>query len=90
MEADLIANSLRRTLLLVAELGGPPLLAALAVGVAMSLIQAVIQVNEPTLAFLPKLIAIGGVLALMASFAITATGTYAHDIFDAVIAAGAG
>ena len=90
MDSELVAAPLRQTLLLVAELGGPPLLAALAVGVAMSLIQAVIQVNEPTLAYLPKVIAIGGVLVLTASFAAVSIDDYARAIFDAVVMAGGG
>lgn len=88
MQAELVAAPLRQTLLLVAELGGPPLLAALAVGVVMSLIQAVIQVNEPTLAYLPKVIAIFGVLALTASFTLASLDHYARGIFDAVMMAG--
>jgi flagellar biosynthetic protein FliQ len=90
LENDLVAGPLRQTLLLVAELGGPPLLAALAVGVVMSLIQAVIQVNEPTLAYLPKVLAIGAVLALTASFTLVSMTQYARDIFDAVVMAGNG
>ncbi len=90
MENDLVAAPLRQTLLLVAELGGPPLLAALAVGVVMSLIQAVIQVNEPTLAYLPKVLVIGGVLALTAPIAQAAITEYARAIFDAVVMAGNG
>ncbi len=88
MDIGLVAAPLRQTLLLVAELGGPPLLAALAVGVVMSLIQAVIQVQEPTLAYLPKVLAIGGVLALMGSFAAASLSHYARDIFDAVVMVG--
>jgi flagellar biosynthesis protein FliQ len=90
MENDLVAAPLRQTLLLVAELGGPPLLAALAVGVVMSLIQAVIQVNEPTLAYLPKVVVIGGVLALTAPIALASLTEYARAIFDAVVMAGNG
>ena len=50
---------LREALLLCLELGGPPLTAALAVGLVVSLLQAVTQINEPTLAFVPKVVAIG-------------------------------
>ncbi len=90
MGSELVAAPLRQTLLLVAELGGPPLLAALAVGVMMSLLQALIQVQEPTLAYLPKVIAIGGVLALTASFAAASLTHFARTIFDAVVMAGGG
>lgn len=90
MEAQLVAAPLRQTLLLVAELGGPPLVAALAVGVVISLVQAVVQVNEPTLTYLPKVIVIFAVLAVTASFALASVTHYAHGIFDAVVMAGNG
>lgn len=90
METDLVAAPLRQTLMLVVEIGGPPLLAALAVGVVMSLIQAVVQVNEPTLAYLPKVLVIGGVLALTAPVALAAFTQYARAIFDAVVMVGNG
>ena len=40
---------------LTLKLGGPLLVAALVVGLIISLLQAVTQINEPTLVFLPKL-----------------------------------
>ena len=42
--------------------GAPLLLTALLVGVVVSLLQAVTQVQEQTLTFLPKLLAMGAVL----------------------------
>ena len=50
----MLARHLRETMLVILKLGGPVLLAALAVGVVMSLVQAVTQINEATLAFVPK------------------------------------
>ena len=57
-EAD-AAGALRETMWLLIKLGGPLLLAALAVGLLVSLLQAVTQINEPTLVFLPKLLVLG-------------------------------
>jgi flagellar biosynthesis protein FliQ len=42
----------------------PVLLAALVTGLVVSLFQAVTQINEATLAFLPKLLAVLGTLAV--------------------------
>ncbi|WP_427911996.1 flagellar biosynthesis protein FliQ [Ramlibacter sp. MMS24-I3-19] len=42
----------------------PVLLVALAVGLAVSLLQAVTQINESTLSFLPKLLAVLATLAI--------------------------
>lgn len=49
------------TLLLVAA---PMLLAALAVGLLVSIFQAATQINEMTLSFIPKLIAMFGTLVV--------------------------
>ncbi len=53
------------TLLLVLTLGGPILAVALVVGLAVSIFQAVTQVHEMTLTFIPKILAVGVTLILI-------------------------
>ena len=55
---------LQQTLWLVARISAPILLTALVVGLIISLIQAVTQVNEMTLSYVPKVIAIAVVLVV--------------------------
>ncbi len=50
------------TLYLVLLVSGPPLLVALAIGLVVGLLQAVTQVQEQTLSFVPKLVAVATVL----------------------------
>jgi len=54
----------RDALTTAAVVGGPFLIASLAVGLVVSLIQAATQLQENVLSFVPKLIAIGLVMAL--------------------------
>lgn len=49
----------------------PVLLVALAVGLAVSLFQAVTQINEATLSFLPKLLAVLATLAIAGPWMIS-------------------
>lgn len=56
MTPQLAIDLLQRTLTLVITVAGPMLLAALIVGVAVSLMQAVTQVQEQSLTFIPKLL----------------------------------
>ena len=49
----------RQTLLLVVTLGAPVLLTALGVGLIVSVLQAVTQVQEQTLSLVPKILAVG-------------------------------
>ncbi len=83
-----IGTVLRESLWLVLKLGGPLLLAALAVGLVVSLVQAVTQINEATLVFLPKLLVMCAVMALMGPFMIESLGNYTHIIMDRVVAVG--
>ena len=79
---------LRKSLLLILKLGGPPLAVALAVGLLMSLLQAVTQINEATLAFVPKMLAIGVVLLLTGGFMLAQLVDFSHLMFDRIIAVG--
>ena len=49
---------LRDGMLVMLKLGGPPLLVALVSGLLVALVQAVTQINEATLAFVPKVLAL--------------------------------
>jgi flagellar biosynthetic protein FliQ len=51
-------------LMLVLTIAGPMLIASLIVGVVVGLFQALTQIQEMTLTFVPKLVAIGIVLLL--------------------------
>ncbi len=48
----------------------PVLLAAILVGVVVSLLQAVTSIQEPTLSFAPKLVAVGAVIVVGAPWMI--------------------
>lgn len=54
----------RTALFTAALVGGPFLIAALAVGVVISVLQAATQIQENMLSFIPKLVAVAAILAL--------------------------
>lgn len=55
----------RQALWLSLLVSAPMLLAGLVVGVSISLLQAVTQIHEMTLTFIPKILAVTGVLLLL-------------------------
>jgi flagellar biosynthetic protein FliQ len=79
---------LRQTLVVAVKMGAPSLLASLCAGVLVSLFQAMTQINEATLSFVPKFIAAIGALLLTGSFMYSTLNTYAHTIFDQMILVG--
>ena len=65
-------------------ISGPILGVSVIVGVIVSLIQAVTQVHEQTLSFLPKLLAICAVLAISGGWMLEQTVSYAQRSFDRI------
>ena len=65
-------------------LAAPPLLAALVVGLAVSIFQAVTQIQEMTLAIIPKMVAI--LLALIVAFPwlLDVLTTYTVNTFQSI------
>ena len=86
-QAD-VAALLRQAMVVMLELGGPPLLAALAAGLLISLLQAIMQISESTLVFVPKVLALCGVLVLMGPFMFAVLSNYTHLLFDRLIVVG--
>ena len=58
------------TLMLVLVVAGPTLLVALVVGLIVSIFQAVTQIHEMTLTFIPKILAVAAVLSLLLPWTI--------------------
>jgi flagellar biosynthetic protein FliQ len=61
-------------------LGGPILAVAMIVGLVVGLLQAATQIQEQTVSFVPKLVAIGAALALMLPWLIDQLVQYSHDL----------
>ena len=59
-----------------ATLAGPPLVVALVIGVVVSLFQAMTQVNEMALSFIPKLVAVIAVLGVLGPWMLQTAVTY--------------
>lgn len=69
-------------MLLVLQLSLPPIMVAAIVGILFSLFQAITQLQEQTLSFGVKLIAVGIALFLMIDWLCGAILRFGGDIFD--------
>ncbi len=74
----------RETLQSVLWTVGPTLIAALLIGLIIGVFQAATSINEATLTFVPKLLVIGGVLALSAPFMISTISTFFQTVFTEI------
>ncbi|PVX30297.1 flagellar biosynthetic protein FliQ [Sphingomonas pokkalii] len=72
-------------LFLILTVAGPLLLTSLIVGVVIGLLQALTQIQETTLTFVPKLVAMGLVFLLMLPTIGQALGAFMGKISDMII-----
>jgi flagellar biosynthetic protein FliQ len=70
----------RESIWLLVQIAAPAMLTALVVGVVIGLLQALTQIQEMTLVFVPKILAIFFVLMLALPFAGQAMAAYMDDV----------
>jgi len=65
-------------------LSAPVLAVALGVGLLVSVFQAATQINEMTLTFIPKLVAMLVTLLIAGPWMLTTMTDYIHQLFDSI------
>lgn len=84
MSEELILKLGTDTLKTTAMLSGPLLGAALVIGLLVSVFQAVTQINEATLTFIPKMIVVGVVLILAAPWMLDVMNHFTVELFEGI------
>lgn len=77
-----VVSIAKEGLFLVLILSAPPVLAALVVGLSVSIMQATTQVQEQTLTFVPKLVAIILVLIVLGPLGVVQIMQYTTFLLD--------
>ena len=86
-DASLLALA-DRMLWVTALVAAPVLLASLAVGLVVGIVQAATSVNEQTLTFVPKLMITALVLVLFGGAMMALVGDFTKEIFDQIAQGG--
>ena len=73
-----------QSILLATKLAGPILLVSLAIGLGVGLLQSATQVQEQTLAFVPKVLGIALVIVLAGNWMLAQLIGFTHNLFDMV------
>ncbi len=82
MSEELILKLGQETLKTTALLCGPLLLSALIIGLIVSVFQAVTQINEATLTFIPKMVVVGIVLVVAAPWMMDVMNNFTIQLFE--------
>lgn len=77
-------NMVSQALVLIAELAGPALVISLAVGLVVSIFQAVTSIQEFTLTFLPKVAAIALVLVVLGHWMLGDIVGYTQHLYNSI------
>ena len=84
MNAQMVLTMGQEALLLLLMVAAPLLGTALGVGLQVSLFQAVTQIHEATLAFVPKLVAVIAVFAIAGPWMLTMLVEYIRRTIEAI------
>ena len=74
----------RNAFMIALQIGGPLLAGSLIVGMLVSVFQAVTQINEQTLSFVPKILVVAGALAVLGPWMATTLVNYMVGTFNAL------
>jgi len=84
MSIDQATDLIQHSLILALMVSAPMLCIGLIVGVLVSLFQAVTQIQEQTLTFIPKLLAMAAVLALTGPWMIRNLVEYSRGLIESI------
>lgn len=82
MDEQIVIHLGQNALKTLAMLSAPLLLSTLVIGLIVSIFQALTQINENTLTFVPKMIVVAIVLVLAGPWMLDTMGTYTTNLFE--------
>ena len=84
MTPETAMTEIGRGLEMALVLGAPPLLTVLGVGVVVGVVQAATQINEQTIGFVVKAVALTATIALMGHFLLGRLVSFTADLFGRI------
>jgi flagellar biosynthetic protein FliQ len=77
-------DTARNAFMVALQVGGPLLICSLLVGMLVSVFQAVTQINEQSLSFVPKILVVAGALAVLGPWMATTLIAYLVGTFNSL------
>jgi flagellar biosynthetic protein FliQ len=85
MDTGHAVDLVRHSLIMALTVSAPMLLIGLVVGIAISLLQAVTQIQEQTLSFIPKIVAMVAAAIMLAPWTAQRLMDYSREMFTSGI-----
>lgn len=84
MNQDTVVNLATQAMTLAFEVAGPILLVGLVIGLAVSLFQAVTQIQEQSLSFIPKIIGLAVVIVILGPWMMDKLINYVINLYTSI------
>ena len=84
MNEDVVINVGMQAMQLAFKIAMPLLLAGLVIGLVISVFQAVTQIQEQTLTFIPKIVGMGVVLVVAGPWMLSEVVTYTQQLYTSI------
>jgi flagellar biosynthetic protein FliQ len=84
MDQDTVVNLATQAMTLALEVAGPILILGLVIGVAVSLFQAVTQIQEQSLSFVPKIIGLAVLILILGPWMLDRLVNYATNLYMSI------
>ncbi|MBO1111092.1 flagellar biosynthesis protein FliQ [Bordetella petrii] len=84
MTAETVMSMIYQAMKIALAMAGPLLLVTLAVGLVIAVFQAATQINEMTLSFIPKLLAMCGALVLLGPWLLSLMTDYIRQLISQI------
>ena len=84
MTEQFAIDTAQHAFMIALQIGGPLLIASLIVGMMVSVFQAVTQINEQSLSFVPKVLVIAGAMAVLGPWMAQTLISYIISTFNAL------
>jgi flagellar biosynthetic protein FliQ len=81
MNQDTVVNLATQAMTLAFEVAGPMLLAGLIIGLLVSIFQAVTQIQEQSLSFIPKIVGVAALIVLLGPWMLDQLVNYAQNLY---------
>jgi len=85
MDQTQIIDLVREAIMLTIQISAPPLIVGLVVGVAIALVQALTQIQEMTLVFVPKILAIFLSIFVLFPVMVEILRNYMQSLADLIV-----
>ncbi len=84
MDQDTVISLVTQAMTLAVEVAGPILLAGLVVGLLVSIFQSVTQIQEQSLTFIPKVLAVAAIIVILGPWMLGQLITYVQNLYMSI------